>query len=561
MKTGFKKLFNKKKASNDSEETASPQENYTPMSTNSLYTLPANELVTIIFKFDQEVKNLNQELLSVKDQLQSSKSDLSKLQDESVLYKENRETLQLECNRLARELNEAVTSLDSRQAQLDLFRSQLASKDELVTNYKSRITELEKQNCDLQLSAMHLSAGPETEKFRAKLEESSKQEALVHDLNLKSKTLEAEITKLCLTVSDDKETIRMWRDKTNLFENARREAESELVKVKSEAEDLRSEKARLLFFKESADTEIRSLKESVNQKELRMQKKVGKVENLQSSLSEAQQQNSVLRYENDMIKKRFAEDLQVVQERAKGEKVALEVEFEGKVGKLNREIDGLKEAAKAGDEVVGRLKLVESENGMLAQQLTNTITDLHEKQRKINELTEENTKLVDSLENANGKRELARNEVFKLTQKFEILQKSAQSDSVKVAKKCSVEEISVLNAVKNELDPLYKSLINLISEVEKDTYKVKIVEFTTFEKKMNNFVMMLHEQIEDLQVEKSVLPASPQQVAKAVKGRTPIKLFSCISEQEDAPPRLIPRPKRPPQPVDNRMVLRRGSAN
>jgi len=72
---------------------------------------------------------------------------------------------------------------------------------------------------------------------------------------------------------------------------------------------------------------------------------------------------------------------------------------------------------------------------------------------------------------------------------------------------------------------------------------------------------MLHEQIEDLQVEKSVLPASPQQVAKAVKGRTPIKLFSCISEQEDAPPRLIPRPKRPPQPVDNRMVLRRGSAN
>lgn len=561
MKTGFKKLFNKKKTTNESEETTSPQENYTPMTTNSLYTLPANELVAIIFKYDQEVKNLNKELSSVKDQLYSSKSDLSKLQDESVLYKENRETLQLECNRLARELNEAVTSLDSRQAQLDLFKSQLASRDELVTNYKSRITELEKQNCDLQLSAMHLSTGAEIDKFRAKLEESSKQEALIHDLNLKTKTLEAEVTKLCLTISDDKETIRMWRDKTNLFENARKEVETELLKIKSEAEELRSEKPRLLFLKESAETEIRSLKESINQKEIRMQKKIGKMENLQSSLSELQQQNSVLKYENDMIKHKFAEDLTIMQERGRVEKMAFESEWQGKVGKLNKEIEALQESAKAGNEIVNRLKSVESENNMLGQQLTNTITDLHEKQRKINELTEENVKLVDSLENANSKRELARNEVFKLTQKLEILQKSVQSDSVKVAKKCSVEEISVLNAVKNELDPLYKSLINLISEVEKDTYKVKIVEFTAFEKKMNNFVMMLHEQIEEIQVEKSSTLAAPQQVAKVSKGRTPIKLFSCISEQEDAPPRLIPKPKRPPQPVDNRMVLRRGSAN
>jgi hypothetical protein len=75
-------------------------------------------------------------------------------------------------------------------------------------------------------------------------------------------------------------------------------------------------------------------------------------------------------------------------------------------------------------------------------------------------------------------------------------------------------------------------------------------------------VMTVHEQIAETQVEKPGALSVPQQVAKAVKGRTPIKLFSCISDQDDAPARLIPKPKRPvQQPVDSRMILRRGSAN
>lgn len=561
MKSGFKKLFNKKKATTDSEETTTPQENYTAVNSNSLYSLPAAELVTIIFKFDQEVKTLNKELNSLRDQQQATKSDLSKLQEESVLYKENRETLQLECNRLARELNEAVTSLDSKQAQLDLFKSQLISKDEIVSNYKSRISVLEKQNCDLQLSGMNLSSSADTDKIRAKLEESNKQEALIQDLELKTKTLETEVNKLCLIISDDKEQLRMWRDKTNLFENARNEAESELAKKKSEVEELKSEKVRLLFLKESADTEIRSLKESVNQKEMRIQKKLAKVEHLQETVNDLQQKTSIMRYENDMIKQRFTEDLKILQEKATEGKLAMEEEFEGKIAKLNEEINALKATAETADEICSKLKAVESEKSMLTQQLTNTITELHEKQRKITELSEENTKLKEELEKANNKRELARNEVFKLTQKLEVLQKTSQSESVKIAKKCTVEEMSVLNAIKNELDPLYKSLIKLILDVEKDCYRVKIVEFTCFEKKMNNLVMMLYEQIEDLQVEKSVALTVPQQAPKVAKGRTPIKLFSCMADQDEAPPRLIPKPKRPPQTNDNRMVLRRGSAN
>lgn len=561
MKTGFKKLFNKNKKPNEPEETVAPSDNYTAMSSNSLYSLPVAELVTIIFKFDQEVKTLNKDLSQSLSQLQTNKADLSKLQEESALYKENKETLQLECNRLARELNEALTSLDSKQAQLDLFRNQLSSKDELVANYKARITDLEKQNCELQLTGIDLSSSNEMDKFRTKLEDAAKLEATVHDLNMKNKSMEAEISKMSATISDDREQIRMWREKTNVFENARKEAEQELGKKKVEIEELKSNSTKLHFLKESAETENRSLKESVNQKEIRIQKKIAKIDTLTTSNSELQQQVSILRYENDMIKKKFAEDLETVLDKARMDKQNIEVDFQLKIMKLNEELSAFKEMIKSGNEFEEKLKIIQSENCLLSQQLTNTLTESHEKQRKLDENLLELQKLKDSLEKSNKKRELAKSEILKLNQKLEVMQKTSYSEPARI-KSCTQEEMDVLTSFKSDIDVLYKSLINLIYEVDKDLYKVKIVDFTTFEKKMNNIVMTLHEQIAEAQIEKPASLSVPQQVAKAIKGRTPIKLFSCIADQEDAPPRLIPKPKRPAQqPVDSRMILRRGSAN
>ena len=170
-------------------------------------------------------------------------------------------------------------------------------------------------------------------------------------------------------------------------------------------------------------------------------------------------------------------------------------------------------------------------------------------------------KLKESFENSNKKRELAKSEILKLNQKLEAMQKTSFSEPARI-KVCNQEEISLLTWFKSEIDLLYKSLINLIYEAEKDLYKVRVVDFTSFEKKMNNMVMTVHEQIAETQAEKPAPPSVPQQAAKPSKGRTPIKLFSCISDQDDAPARLIPKPTRPvQQPVDSRMILRRGSAN
>jgi hypothetical protein len=102
--------------------------------------------------------------------------------------------------------------------------------------------------------------------------------------------------------------------------------------------------------------------------------------------------------------------------------------------------------------------------------------------------------------------------------------------------------------------------MKIINPSDALAYLIKIEDFTTFEKNMNNIVMQLHEQLDEISEEKIwAAKAKSPQIGKA-KGRTPVKLFSCMADQDDAP-RLIPKPQRPVQQVDSRNVLRRGSAN
>ena len=145
MKKGFKNLFKKNKdgtvsdKSQKNEKTSVPQEGYTTMESNSLYNLPANELVEIIFKFDLEVKSLNKDLQSTKESLTSTKNELAKVQEESVLYKKHNETLQSEYSEMLKNLNEAKEQIDSKDSQIDLIQNCLASKDQLLTACKEKM--------------------------------------------------------------------------------------------------------------------------------------------------------------------------------------------------------------------------------------------------------------------------------------------------------------------------------------------------------------------------------------------------------------------------------------
>ncbi|OMJ75643.1 hypothetical protein SteCoe_25166 [Stentor coeruleus] len=580
----MKKWFKKKDKNNNSEETSTPPENYTAMNSNSLYSLPVNELVSIIFRFDVEVKNMTKELTSAKESLVIYKADLPKAQEQSLLYKQHNETLQTECNKLASELNEATTALCSRQSQLDLLKNQFSSKDELIQNYKSKIQELEKQNLELQITGIDSKPENDVLQLKAKLEDSSRALAEISELQIKNKTYESEIAKLSACISEDKEQIRMWKDKTNVFENSRKELEIELNKKRIEAESLASEVTRLSFLKESLDTEIRALRESNGQKDLRINKKVGKIETLQNSNLELQQKISVLRYEMDTSKTKMQEEFLQMQERAKEEKNKDKKVYEGKIEGLEKQLKDLNDYKSSNEGIREELERLKQENKSQQELLSNTLSELHQKTIKITTLESENSKLSDHLNKSNNKRELARTEILKLTQKLESLtsSKSPQSpqvdnkpkfllnpvpqepnNTVKFLSNPTQQEIDILTFIKTELDSIYKSLMRIISPADSSAYLIKIDDFSTIEKRLNNIVMQLHEQLDEISEEQSLAakPQVPQQIVKPPKGRNPIKLFSCIAQQ-DEPPRLIPKPKRPPiQEVDNRMVLRRGSAN
>ena len=566
MKKNLKNWFTKKSKQELSEEGTSPQDNYTSMNSNSLYNLPAAELVSIIFKFDQEVKNLNKELSSSKDYMLSMKAEYPKSQEQLALYKQHNETLQSECNKLAIDLNEAVTSVESKNSQVDLLKTQLTSRDEVISTYDAKIRELEKQVLDLQFNGIQFDAGEEIMKLKNKLEESYKRGAEIGELKIKNKVLEGEVSKLVASVTEGKEQIRMWKDKTGLFENARKELEVQVNKKNSEVEILTNEINKLQFLKESSDTEIRALKESLSQKDIKIKKKLAKIETLQEQNIEFQQQSSVMKYELECLKKKSHEDQIALQEKCEQEKEDNEKIYSEKYKALELEIKALSKKNEECLALEAEMAALLRTNKGQQDSLTNLLTEIHQKNIKITSLELDITKLAEQLEKSNQKRELARNEIMKLTQRIgsSLPPKAPTSQieaTVKIPETISRQEVDLLNFLKTEIDNMYKNLMKIISGCDGTFYQIKIEDFSYFEKRINNIAMQLHEQLEEISDEKVMNSKEIATNSKPSKGRTPIKLFSCMADQDDAP-RLIPKPKRPiQQQNDNRLVLRRGSAN
>lgn len=549
-------MFKKKPQNSEQSDPATPKDTYTSMSSNSLFSMPVSELVSIIFKYDTELKNLNQELATLKDQHQLLRQTSQKLQDESSLYKATKDNTQFECHRLATELNEALTSLDSCQSQLELVKTQLASRESILLTLNSRVSELEKQNCELQLSGLNFTQSDEIENLRKKLAEFTKQEQAIRELKVKNEILENEAKKISASAAESKEQARMWREKTNIFEKALNEAQAEIVKKKTEHDELVSELARSAFTKESIETENKSLKESIQQKEVTIKKKNEKIEELQNEKMQIEQSITLIRIENESNVFKIQEDLK---ERLKWESEQKEKEWRIAQETLRTELNSLQGDLKRFEEVTKKLELTEAEKEKIQQDLVNKVVEVKELQDKVEKLTGDKAKLEESLKTSNNKRELARNEIMKLTQKLESIQKSGLSpnDSIKVIKPSSSQELKMLSMLKPELDSLYKALMTLITDVNGEFYTVKIVDFTSFEKKMNNLVVMLHEHIEEsssTSINNTTVPPVP------TKGRTPIKLFSCMADQDETQPRTMPKLKRPINVNENPLILRRSSA-
>ena len=564
MKQNLKNWFKKKNKQELSEETTSPQETYTAMNSNSLYNLPPSELVSIIFKFDQEVKNLNKELSSAKEYTLSMKTEYPKSQEQLALYKHHNETLQSECNKLATDLNEAVASLESNTSQVDVLKTQLASRDEVIRSFDLQIRDLEKQVLDLQFNGIPFEAGDEIVKLKNQVEEAHKSNAEIGELKIMNKVLEGEVSKLVASVTEGKEQIRMWKDKAGLFENARKELEVQIHKKNSETEALANEISKLQFLKESSDTEIRALKESLSHKDMKLKKKLVKIETLQEQNIDFQQRTSVMKYELDFLKQKSQDDQKALQVKCEQDKQEIENIYSEKNKALEIEIQVLNKRKEEFLSLEAEMAALLRTNKGQQDSLTNLLTEIHQKTIKITALESEITRLSDQLKKSNQKRELARNEILKLSQRLgcSLPSKPAISQiEATIKAPMSRQEIDLLDFLKIEIDTMYKNLMKIISGCDGTFYQIKIEDFSFFEKRINNMAMQLHEQLEEISDEKIVNRREIATTSKPSKGRAPIKLFSCMADQDDAP-RLIPKPKRSIQEQsDNRLVLRRGSAN
>ena len=176
---------------------------------------------------------------------------------------------------------------------------------------------------------------------------------------------------------------------------------------------------RLNFLKESLETEIRALKENSNQKDIKYRKKLGKIESLQQNIIELQQQSSVLKYELEASKQKFQQDLLLTIENCKLENEESESALNQKITKAEQELESLKNQKTLNLNAEAEISKLQQINKDQQDTLTNTLTELHQKTIKINSLEVEISKLSDHLLKSNAKRELARNEIIKLTQRLE----------------------------------------------------------------------------------------------------------------------------------------------
>ena len=140
---------------------------------------------------------------------------------------------------------------------------------------------------------------------------------------------------------------------------------------------------------------------------------------MQQNIIELQQQSSVLKYELEASKQKFQQDLLLTIEKCKLEKEESESALNQKITIAEQELERLKNQKTLNLNAEAEISKLQQINKDQQDTLTNTLTELHQKTIKINSLEVEISKLSDHLLKSNAKRELARNEIIKLTQRLE----------------------------------------------------------------------------------------------------------------------------------------------
>ena len=464
---------------------------------NTLSTVSHEELSQIVIKFHSELKDASHMLEIQEESSKQLKKELSKSTEELKLYKTHCEDLQSHAQKIAIENDSLNTLVESKNQESKYFREKNAELEKLCENSKnfaSVIAELDLFKNKNKESIDKISVMNSEKEFHLK-------EKAHHEIEIKIlKERYEDIVKKILEL-----------------EGALKVKTEELQKSKSEA---KTTKSSLKDIQQQA----KEMEAIINGKTQRISELEANCKSLSIHLSEkaSQLETVEFKYEslNDTMNQKISEKESLLTQYKEKFEHEVRAKIEENTSILSKNLEDYKIK-------ITSLEIERSQNFIEIQKIS----------KELQETTAHLKSCQESLESVQKKRELAKEEVLKLTQKLEnsherVPVRPIHSILPQSIPTPSVPEYKAIQILRVQLDTLYKSLMDLMltantirdSVTKLITYQIPSDDFSKFEKDLNKVVMNVHEASEN----PNFIEQGPGWMGK-ISNWAPSKLLSCMS--------------------------------
>lgn len=466
----------------------------------TLQELSFSDLIQLVIKYDADYKELHTNHQKIIENNKALTRDMKAAKEESLLYKTHYEEMQILCQKLNNDVMSFQKNCTDQQVELDSLRLKSKNNEELVRTYKKQIAEMVLTNNE----AAELGEDIKSERNALKqtLREKSK-ECAAYQMQIRN--LEAERESLLKEREAEAKKMKQMRNELDLVREDKEKFERELKRKIEAVEELKKGNGRL-------QSEIESMKSD----------RSGQVSTCM------RERIAVLRYDHEGLKE---------------EMVRMKVEI----------IRGMKQA-------------IDQIHIFTAQDSTpQHAKETHEASKsKIKQLEDLNNQLQEALRNSEEKRETAKKELIKLTQK---LKERSKEDSTSTQESATIlperiskialkhHEYQALLILRTQLDSIYKHFMNLMitsrtipsRDSKTSSFLISQEDFSKFEKELNRAVMDVHESLTTNELpEPELAPQAESWTSKlsnAVTSLSPNRLLSCVTKQNPQRPPNAPMPQ------------------
>ena len=435
----------------------------------TLSTVSHAELSQLAIKLHAELKDAASIIETQEENLKQLKKDMSKSSEEAMLYKTHCEELQNLAQRLSVENDGLNTLIESKVQEIKYFReknSELEKVCENAKNFPAMANELENvklRNKEFQDRIMLLSSEKDLHRKEKNHYESE------------AKALKERFEDLGKKLQDSENLIKTKTEEFSKLKNDNKTLKNSLKQLENQKKDMEG-------VINGKNIRISELETNVSSLSSQLLTKTSQIESFES-LSEKQTEA----YKQTLKEK--DQQIAFLQEKFETE---IKTKIEASNSALHKSINEYRIKITA-------LELERSKSFESISQLTNENSDLAKHLKTCQE----------SLELANKKRELAKEEVLKLTQKLEHMPERVPVKPVHSINPAAPTNLAgdfkAVQVIKAQLDILYKALMDLmlsantirdnVTKVVK--YQISSEEFSKFEKDLNKIVMNAHEAAEN----------------------------------------------------------------